>query len=379
VREKWRLRQIIQTCQRFSAEGYGQCPDIQSFIDKAEQAIFDLARTAESNSVRPLKEAIHSAFNIINAAAKRGGGITGVPTGFVDLDRKCAGLHSGDLYVVAGRPGMGKTSFVLNLAANVARTRFVQGPEGEPVEEAGWAVAFFSLEMPREQLASRLLASEARVDVSKIRSGAMQPEDWNKLTDAAARLGRLPIWLDDTPALTLLDLRAKLRRLKADVQRGSDSMAPAQGLGLVAIDYLQLMQGRRDAGSREQEISEMSRGLKQLAKELSVPVIALSQLNRSVETRNAKDKRPQLSDLRESGAIEQDADVIMFIYRDDYYFKDSPDQGIAEVIIAKQRNGPTGTVRTRFTSAYTRFDNAAEDEFDGFDDFEGSFDPAPGP
>jgi replicative DNA helicase len=288
----------------------------------------------------------------------------------------CAGLHPGDLYIVAGRPGMGKTSFVLNMAVNVARPKRVEVTDGEvlddaPVEEPGHGVAFFSLEMPREQLASRLLASEARVDVSRLRSGDIRREDWNKLTEAAARLSRLPLWLDDTPALTLLDLRAKIRRLQAELKR-SDGPA-AKGLGLVAVDYLQLMQGRRDAGSREQEISELSRGLKQLSKEMSVPVLALSQLNRGVETRGTKDKRPQLSDLRESGAIEQDADTIMFIYRDDYYFKDSPDKGAAEIIVAKQRNGPTGSVKTKFTNEYTRFDNLApeEYEFNEFDEFGG--------
>jgi replicative DNA helicase len=217
-----------------------------------------------------------------------------------------------------------------------------------------------------------LLGVEARVDVSRIRSGNIKHEDWNKLTDAAARVGRLPLWLDDTPALTLLDLRAKIRRLKAEIGRKTGDGPPAQGLGLVVVDYLQLMQGRRDAGSREQEISELSRGLKQLAKEMEVPVIALSQLNRSVETRTTKDKRPQLSDLRESGAIEQDADTIIFIYRDEYYNQDSTERGVAEIIISKQRNGPTGIVKVRFTPEYTRFDNLAGEgyEFDEYDDFE---------
>jgi replicative DNA helicase len=288
-----------------------------------------------------------------------------------------SGLHSGDLYIIAARPGMGKTSFVLNLAVNVARPKQLEVTgENEPymeapVEEPGYGVLFCSLEMPREQLAARMLSSEARVDMQKIRSGRMQREDWNMLTDAAARMGRLPLWLDDTPALTLLDLRAKIRRLQAEISRGGDNGMPAKKLGLVVIDYLQLMQGRRDAGSREQEISELSRGLKAMAKEMSVPVIALSQLNRAVETRATKDKRPQLSDLRESGAIEQDADTIIFIYRDEYYFRDSPDKGIAELIVAKQRNGPTGKVMVKFTSEYTRFDNLAADEynFDDLDDF----------
>ncbi len=377
IREKWRLRQLIATCQRFAAEGYSEAGEAQPFIDRAEQAVFDIARIPEGSTIVPVKDAIHGAFKILTEAAKRGGGITGVPTGFTELDRRIAGMHAGDLYIVAGRPGMGKTAFVLNLAVNVAKPRRVELPEGadpfsEPAaEEPGFGVAFFSLEMPREQLASRMLAGEARVDVSRIRSGDIRREDWNKLTDSAARLGRLPIWLDDTPALTLLELRAKIRRLQAELKRTTeDGAPPAEKLGLVVIDYLQLMQGRRDAGSREQEISELSRGLKQLAKEMQVPVMALSQLNRSVETRTSKDKRPQLSDLRESGAIEQDADAIFFIYRDEYYFKDSPDKGIAEVIIAKQRNGPTGSVRTKFTAEFTRFDNLAPDAYD-FDEMDG--------
>ncbi|HVW24027.1 MAG TPA: replicative DNA helicase [Polyangiaceae bacterium] len=376
VREKWRVRKLIATCQRFAAEGYSGYGEVQEFIDQAEQAIFDIARVPENTAVRPVREAIHGAFDILVAASKRGEGITGVPTGFDRLDRKCAGLHKGDLYIVAGRPGMGKTAFVLNIAVNVASPRRVKSSVNDPlgsaeIEQPGWGVGFFSLEMPREQLASRLLAVEARVDVSRLRSGSIKPDDWNKLTDAAARVGRLPIWLDDTPAIGLLDLRAKIRRLKAEIGRKMTDGPDAQDLGLVVIDYLQLMQGRKDAASREQEISELSRGLKQLAKEMGVPVMALSQLNRSVETRTTKDKRPQLSDLRESGAIEQDADTIIFIYRDEYYFQESPDRGVAEIIIAKQRNGPTGTVKVRFTPEYTRFDNlASEDyEFDEFDEF----------
>ena len=376
VREKWRLRQLIATCQRFTAEGYAVPPDTQKFIDSAEQAIFDIARTNEGSVVEPVRDAVVRAFKLLEEAERRGGGITGISTGFTRLDRQVSGLHAGDLYIIAARPGMGKTSFVLNLALNVAQTRAEKdNSSGEeyfeaPAEEPGHGVLFCSLEMPKEQLAARLLASEAQVDMSNIRSGRMSREDWSRMTDAASRLARLPLWLDDTPALTLLDLRAKIRRLQAEVSR-KDGPLRAKGLGLVAIDYLQLMQGRKDAGSREQEISELSRGLKQLAKEMRVPVIALSQLNRAVETRTAKDKRPQLSDLRESGAIEQDADTIMFIYRDEYYFKDSEAKNVAEIIVAKQRNGPTGTVLTKFTSAFTRFDNLEAEEFevDQFDDF----------
>jgi replicative DNA helicase len=375
VREKWRLRQLIATCQRFAAEGYGVPPDVQKFIDSAEQAVFDIARTPEGTTVEPVRDAVVRAFKILEEAERRGGGVTGIPTGFTRLDRQCSGLHAGDLFIVAARPGMGKTSFVLNIALNVAAATPARKTKDEgyfeaPLEEPGHGVLFCSLEMPKEQLAARLLASEARVDMSNIRSGRMSREDWSKLTEAASRLARLPLWLDDTPALTLLDLRAKIRRLQAEVARG-ESAARAQSLGLVVVDYLQLMQGRRDAGSREQEISELSRGLKQLSKEMRVPVIALSQLNRAVETRTTKDKRPQLSDLRESGAIEQDADTILFIYRDDYYFKDSESKGTAEIIVAKQRNGPTGTVMTKFTSECTRFDNLEAEEFDidQFDDF----------
>lgn len=357
IREKWRVRELIKTCQRFAAEGFGDTGDVQQFIDRAEQSVFDIARTPEGSTVVPIRTALTEAFKKMNAATA--GGISGISTGFSQLDRTIAGLHEGDLYIVAGRPGMGKTSFVLNLAVNVASPRRMEVDDGSSfgsvIEEPGYGVAFFSLEMPREQLAARLLASEGRVNVGAIRRGETQ-KDWDKLTSAAARLQNLPLWLDDTPAISLLDLRGKIRRLKAEIERGGEGLR-AKKLGLVIIDYLQLMSGRQDAKSREQEISELSRGLKHLAKELKVSVMALSQLNRSVETRTTKDKRPQLSDLRESGAIEQDADTILFIYRDEYYFRDSMDKGIAEVIVAKQRNGPTGIVRTKFTADYTRFDN----------------------
>jgi replicative DNA helicase len=376
VRERARLRQLISVCLTHAAEAYGDCGDVQQFVDRAEQSIFDIARLSRQSPVRPVREAIHGAFEILSQAARRGDAITGDPTGFVELDKRIAGLHPGDLYIVAGRPGMGKTSFVLNVAVNCAQPRVSESPQGVEETRLGPAVAFFSLEMPREQLASRLLASEARVDVSAIRNGQIRADGWSKLTEAAAMLGRLPFWIDDTPAISLLDLRAKIRRLKADIARESPGLPRAERLGVVMIDYLQLMSGRRDVGSREQEISEISRGLKQLAKEMHVAVIALSQLNRSVETRTG-DKRPQLSDLRESGAIEQDADAIIFIYRDEYYNRDTLDKGVAEVIVAKQRNGPTGTVKVRFESAFTRFDNLAADDFepDEYDNFDSSFAP----
>jgi len=260
---------------------------------------------------------------------------------------------------------------VLNLAAQIAETRRVTMEGSGVVEELGTGVLIFSLEMPREQLASRLLASDATVDVSSIRSGVLAQSDWNKLTESASRLGHLPLWMDDTPAIGLLDLRARVRRLQAEVARRSSEGPKANRLGVVIIDYLQLMSGRQGAQSREQEISELSRGLKQLAKEMSVAVIALSQLNRSVETRSQTEKRPQLSDLRESGAIEQDADCIMFIYRDDYYFPESSSApGTAEIILAKQRNGPTGKSVLRFNKACTRFENLASEEYE-FNDFDG--------
>jgi replicative DNA helicase len=369
VKEKWRLRRVIATCQDFAAAGYGETGEIQGFIDQTEQAIFDLARQPESSKLTSLKHAIHGAFGILSEAAKRGGGITGMATGFTGLDRMLAGLHAGELYVVAARPGMGKTAFVLNLAAQLAEIRHVQAEGGnEAVEKHGTGVVFFSLEMPREQLAARLLSSEARVDVSKIRSGNIGPDDWINLTEAASRLGHLPLWLDDTPAISLLDVRARVRRLQAEVERGASDGPKAHKVGLVCIDYLQLMSGRPGVQNREQEISELSRGLKQLAKEMGVAVIALSQLNRSVETRSGS-KRPQLSDLRESGAIEQDADTIMFIYRESYYSKDVPDDGATDIIIAKHRNGPTGDVKLHFNKVCTRFENLANEGYE-FDDYD---------
>lgn len=357
IKEKWRLRELINTCRRVSAEGYGPLVDVQQFIDSAEQSVYDIARTPETTTVQPLKEVIQTTFSRLNESLKRGNRITGTSTGFTQLDKLTGGLNDGDLVIVAARPGMGKTSLVLNMAVNVALPKRVQmqerGPSNEQIE-GGAGVAIFSLEMPREQLASRLLCSEARVDVSKLRQGYLQPEDWSQLTRAAGELAKLPIWIDDTSDLSILDLRAKVRRIQ--------SMQGAP-LGLVMIDYLQLMSGNPKITSREQQISEISRNLKKLAKDLSVPVVALSQLNRAVETRGTKDKRPQLSDLRESGAIEQDADMIIFIYRDEYY---NPDQegvaGQAELIVAKQRNGPTGRIKVRFTKSCTRFDNLEHGE-----------------
>jgi replicative DNA helicase len=373
VYEKWRVRQLIAQCQRIAAEGYGDVGIVQAFIDGAEQAVYELARSPESTSVQPISAVLKTAFEKITAAAERGDRITGISTGFERIDAKTAGLHDGDLMIIAARPGMGKTSFVLNLGVNVASPRQVAAPGpgedghgGDLREEPGYGCIVFSLEMPREQVATRIVCSEGRVDVGKLRRGFLQPDDWRRLTESASFLSNLPLWIDDTPAISILELRAKIRRIQAEYNRPATATQPERRVGLVVIDYLQLMKGRDGVSSREQEISEISRGLKQLAKELMVPVIALSQLNRAVETRTTKDKRPQLSDLRESGAIEQDADTIVFIYRDEYYNPETTQHaGLAEIIIAKQRNGPTGKVMTRFTSSCTRFDNLAPGEYEG--------------
>jgi replicative DNA helicase len=321
---------------------------------------------SQSGSTEKLIEAIKRTFKTLSEAAKRGNRITGVSTGFSRYDDMTAGLHDGDLTIIAARPGMGKTSFVLNMAANVASPKSREAAEdpNERWEEAGTGCAVFSLEMPREQLANRMLCSEARVDVSKMRTGHLNQQDWSSLTQAASFLSNLPIWIDDSPSLTILDLRAKVRRLQSDFDIVDGEGRRTRRLGVVVVDYLQLMKGRDGAPSREQEISEISRGLKALAKELKVAVIALSQLNRAVETRSEKSKRPQISDLRESGAIEQDADNICFIYRDDYYNREASEEpNVAELIIAKQRNGPTGTAKVRFDHQYTRFDNLADGEY----------------
>jgi replicative DNA helicase len=368
IHEKWRIRNLIVACQRVVAQGYGGYGEAQQFIDGAEQAVYDIARTEQSNSVRTMKELVRDAFERIDRAAKRGLRLTGTPTGFDRYDRLTSGLHDGELTIVAARPGMGKTSLVLNMAVNVASPQQYEKADdpNDRWEEPGHGVVVFSLEMPREQLVQRMLCSEARVDVGRLRTGMLSPSDWDKLTPAASHLSSLSLWIDDSPALGILELRSKVRRLQAEVDRvDPESGEKKKRLGLVIVDYLQLMRGRENAASREQEISEISRGLKQLSKELSIPVIALSQLNRAVETRSEKSKRPQLSDLRESGAIEQDADNICFIYRDDYYNKETADRNLAELIIAKQRNGPTDTVRVRFDAQYTRFDNLAEGEYDG--------------
>jgi len=354
---KWQRRQVIATAQRVAAEGYGDVGSDAEYAKGAAEAFDSLAHEgAQKKQLTPLTVPLQKAFTRITAAAARGDRILGIPTGYDRLDGKIAGLNDGDLIIVAARPGMGKTSFVLNIATNVASPREVTATDRSAQHEPGFGVCVFSLEMPEEQLATRMACSEGRVDLGRLRNGLLQSSDWSRLTEAGRYLATLPVWIDDTPAITVQEIRSKVRRHQAFFDREATDTEPARRVGLVIVDYLQLMSG--DADSREQEISGISRGLKGLAKELKVPVIALSQLNRSVETRTTKDKRPQLSDLRESGAIEQDADTIIFIYRDDYYNPETSDlRGIAELIIAKQRNGPTGKVLVRFASSCTRFDN----------------------
>ncbi len=310
---------------------------MDSVLDEAEHAIFEISQNKIKPSFYPLKDIIKDSFRTIERLYERKELITGVPTGFTKLDEMTSGLQRSDLIIIAGRPSMGKTAFALNIAQYCA------------VEE-GVPVAVFSLEMAKEQLAMRMLSSEARVDSQKIRKGFLGESDWPKLTTAAGRLSEARLYIDDTPSISVLEMKAKSRRLKAE-----------HGLGLIVLDYLQLMKGSDYADTREQEISEISRSLKGLAKELNVPVVALSQLNRKVEDRTSR--RPQMADLRESGAIEQDADVILFLYRDEVYNKseDNPEKGFAEVIIGKQRNGPVGTVKLVFQEKFTRFENPAFD------------------
>ena len=333
VSEKWLQRSLISSATQIATSALQGGLEIDELLDRAEQAIFQVSERRVNPSFFLIKDVIKQNIKILEKLQERQEVFTGIPTGFDELDQMTSGLQPADLVVIAGRPSMGKTAFALNIARNAAVEHEV-------------AVGIFSLEMSKEQLGMRMLCSEARVDSHKMRTGFFTPRDWPLLLRAAGTISEAPIFIDDSPALSALELRAKARRLKRD-----------QKLGLVIVDYLQLMRGPQGAERREQEISEISRALKALAKELTVPVVALSQLNRRVEERH--DKRPQLSDLRESGAIEQDADLIAFIYRDEIYHPESPDQGVAEIIIGKQRNGPTGKVKLAFLSQYTRFDKLA--------------------
>ncbi len=333
VRDKSILRQLIQTTSEIAGRCYEEQDDIDLLLDDVEQTVFDISSAKSNQAFFQLKEIIGETFKKIEKLAERKEMITGVPTGYPDFDRKTAGLQPSDLIIIAGRPSMGKTAFAMNLVQNAA-----------VIDKT--PVAVFSLEMSKEQLAARMLCSFGRVDSSRLRTGHLLDQDWPKLVRATGMMTSLPIFIDDTPSISILELRAKTRRLKSE-----------HNIGMVVVDYLQLMRGRSGNDNREQEISEISRSLKAMAKELKIPVVALSQLNRSLENRT--DKRPQLSDLRESGAIEQDADVICFIYRDEVYNKspDNPKKGIAEIIIGKQRNGPTGTVELAFLDYITTFES----------------------
>lgn len=341
AKEKAILRGLIASATEIINSCYETGSDVDQVLDQAENSIFEIAENKVRPSFHPIREIVKDSFRSIEDLYARKELITGVPTGFEKIDDLTSGLQQSDLIIIAGRPSMGKTAFALNIAQYAAL-------EGQT------PVAVFSLEMSKEQLVFRLLASEAKVDSQRLRKGFLGETDWPKLTAAAGRLSEAPLFIDDTPAITVLEMKAKSRRLKADA-----------GLALIVVDYIQLMRGGNYRESREQEISEISRSLKALAKELKVPVIALSQLNRKVEDRT--NRRPQMADLRESGAIEQDADVIAFIYRDEVYNKseDNPEKGTAEIIIGKQRNGPTGTVKLAFLEKFTCFENLAHVDHTG--------------
>ena len=343
VRERATLRDLIRVGREIAELAYRpEGREAQSLLDEEESRVFQLAEGQQraGEGFKQLKDALPAVIDRIEAIAREKKGVTGLSTGFADLDEKTSGLHPGQLIIVAGRPSMGKTSFAMNIAEYVACN------EGKPV-------AVFSMEMPIDEIVLRALSSRGRVDQHRLRNGSLGNDDWPRIAHAIGELGNAPLFADDSAALTPTELRSRARRLKRE-----------HGLALIVVDYLQLMQVPGRGDNRVAEISEISRSLKALAKELSIPVIALSQLNRSLENRT--EKRPQMSDLRESGAIEQDADLILFLYRDEVYYKDKEEvKGIAEVIIGKQRNGPIGTVRMSFFGEYTRFENYAPSG-DGF-------------
>jgi replicative DNA helicase len=344
VREKAVLRQLIDAGTEIVNDGFQpEGRDSQEVLSAAEMKVFKIAeqgRRGRADFV-PIREAMKDAFQILQERYENQGSVTGLPTGFHDLDEMTAGLQPSDLIILAARPAMGKTTLALNIAEHAAY-------------KTKKAVIVYSMEMSASQLAFRLISSIGRINATRLRTGQLEDEDWSRVNMAIKMLSDMKIFIDDTPALSPDVLRSKARRIKRE-----------HDLGLIVIDYLQLMQVPGSAENRTNEISEISRSLKALAMELKVPVIALSQLNRGLESRT--DKRPVMSDLRESGAIEQDADIITFIYRDEYYNKESNDKGLAEVIIAKQRNGPTGTVKLKFFGEYTRFDNLARDSVGSFE------------
>jgi replicative DNA helicase len=329
-------RSLIVECSRISESCFEFANDTDEVLDLAEQSIFDIAERTIDQNFFPMNEVIKESFKKLESTSHKDSFITGVATGFTDFDNITSGLQPSDLIIIAGRPSMGKTSLALNMAYNAAL--------GDKL-----GVAVFSLEMSRLQLGIRLLGLDAMIDASKLRRGSLQDDEWGRLTDAANRLSDLPLYIDDTSGLSVLELKAKARRLKKRF-----------GISLLVIDYLQLMQSKKATESRQQEISDISRSLKALAKDLNIPVVALSQLNRKVEDR--PNKRPLLADLRESGAIEQDADVILFIYREELYNRTEENKGKAEIDIAKHRNGPTGRVHLTFREKYTKFDNYYQED-----------------
>lgn len=333
VKQKKMLRNLINAATQIVTSAYDPGQDVDSVVDKAEQLIFDVSQKKVSNRFSALRDVIKSSIETIDSLYQRKENITGFATGFRDLDIMTAGLQPSDLIIVAGRPSMGKSALASCIVEHVG-----------VVEKQ--SVAFFSLEMSKEQLVQRMLCSHARVDAHKVRTGFLSQADWPRLVSAAGKLSEAPIYIDDTPGITVLELRAKARRLKSQFD-----------IKMIVLDYLQLMQGPARSENRQQEISEISRSLKALARELNVPLIAISQLSRAVEQR--ADHKPQLSDLRESGAIEQDADVVMLIVREEVYNRTEENKGIADLIVAKQRNGPIGSMKLAFLGEYMRFDNLA--------------------
>lgn len=331
VKEKAILRRLIASCDSIITKSYEDNEDVNSIIEEAEKSIFDITQGRHNEGFAPIKDVLLDSFSKMEEMAAREGELTGLTTGFVDIDSKLSGMQKSDLILLAARPSMGKTALGINIVTNAAI-------------KAGASVAIFSLEMSKEQLVQRMISAVAHVDLQKIISGRLNEDEWLKIIEAMSPLSQAKIYIDDTAGISLTEMKAKCRRLKIE-----------KGLDLVLVDYLQLMQMDGRTESRQQEISAISRGLKALAKEMDCPVIALSQLSRAPELR--ADHRPILSDLRESGAIEQDADVVMFLYRDDYYHEDSDKKNIGEVIIAKHRNGPTGTVELVFLKEFTKFVN----------------------
>lgn len=336
VKEKSLMRKLIRTTEDITAQCYQGAENVEVLMDMTEKKIFHLMQSRGGIEYTPIRQIVIEALERIEAASKQNGSITGISTGFIDLDYQTSGMQPSDLILIAARPSMGKTAFVLNMAQHMSFRDNI-------------TTAVFSLEMSKEQLVNRLFALESRVDAQVLRNGRLEDSDWEKLIEGAEIIGNSNLIIDDTPSISITELRSKCRKYKMEMN-----------LGIVIIDYLQLMSGSggRSSSSRQQEVSDISRSLKALARELNVPVIALSQLSRAVEQRD--DKRPMLSDLRESGAIEQDADVVMFIYRDDYYNKESEKKNIAEIIVAKQRNGPVGTVELAWRPQYTQFGNLSK-------------------